>query len=70
MVSDAKFQAGEAYGDPPRQSSDKFLSDPVKVAADLLKDYAGVRNQASASEIVDLVKQLLNPGEPLDDKKG
>lgn len=70
MASEEKFQAGEAYGDPQRQSSDSFLSDPVKVATDLLKDYAGLRSQASLPEIVDLIKGLMNPGEPLDDKKG
>ena len=69
MGSDEKFQAGEAYGDPTKRS-DNFLSDPVKVATDLLKDYAGVRSQASIPEIVELIKELMNPGEPLDDKKG
>jgi linoleate 10R-lipoxygenase len=70
MVSEAKFQAGEAYADPRRQSSAKFLADPVKVATNLLKDYAGLRSQASPQEIVELIKQLTNPTEPLDDKKG
>ncbi|KAI0555851.1 heme peroxidase [Xylaria curta] len=69
MASDEKFQAGEAYGDP-RKQSDNFLSDPVKVATDLLRDYAGLRSQASIPEIVELIKELMNPGEPLDDKKG
>ncbi|KAJ3562058.1 hypothetical protein NPX13_g8709 [Xylaria arbuscula] len=69
MASD-KFQAGEAYEDPPKQSDEDFFSDPVKVATDLLKDYAGLRSQASVPEIVELIKQLMNPGQPLDDKKG
>ncbi|GAP85595.1 putative linoleate diol synthase [Rosellinia necatrix] len=70
MASEEKFQAGEAYGEAPRQSSAKFLADPAQVAANLLKDYAGLRSQASIPEIVGLIKELTNPGEPLDDKKG
>ncbi|KAI1430665.1 linoleate diol synthase [Xylaria sp. CBS 124048] len=73
MVGGEKyFQAGEAYGDPPNpsQSTSSFLSDPVKVATDILKDYVGVRSQASLPEIVGLIKDLTNPGQPLDDKKG
>ncbi|KAI1312714.1 heme peroxidase [Xylaria venustula] len=70
MVSEEKFQAGEAYEDPQRQPATDFLSDPVKVATDLLKDYSGLRSQASVPEIVELIKGLMNPGQPLDDKKG
>ncbi|KAI1427522.1 heme peroxidase [Xylaria sp. FL1777] len=70
MASEEKFQAGEAYDDPHRQSATDFLSDPVKVATELLKDYSGLRSQASIPEIVELIKELMNPGEPLDDKKG
>ncbi|UNI17108.1 hypothetical protein JDV02_003484 [Purpureocillium takamizusanense] len=44
-----KFQAGEAYGDPQRESSN-FFADPTK--------------------LVELIKGLLQKGEPLDDKKG
>ncbi|CAM1509632.1 Fc.00g033710.m01.CDS01 [Cosmosporella sp. VM-42] len=64
-----KFQAGEAYGEGEKSSAN-FFSDPAKIAADLLKDYAGLRNQASPAEIAGLVKELLQKGEPLDDKKG
>ncbi|KAI1117571.1 heme peroxidase [Nemania sp. NC0429] len=70
MSSEANFQAVEAYGDPQRQSSDSFLSDPVKVATDLPKDYSGPRSQASLPKIVGLIKGLMNPLEPLDDNKG
>jgi hypothetical protein len=70
MASAEKFQAGEAYGEGRNQSSSNFLSDPVKVATDLLKDYGGLRGQASLQEIVGLIKGLTNKGQPLDDKKG
>ncbi|KAI0415155.1 heme peroxidase [Xylaria grammica] len=70
MAAEAKFQAGEAYGDPRRDAAADFLSDPVKVATELLKDYSGLRSQASIPEIVELIKELTHPGEPLDDKKG
>ncbi|KAI3317044.1 heme peroxidase [Xylariaceae sp. AK1471] len=70
MTSDEKFQAGEAYGDERKQSASSFLSDPVKVATDLLKDYAGLRSQASPQEIAGLIKELTTKGQPLDDKKG
>ncbi|KAI8944722.1 heme peroxidase [Xylaria longipes] len=69
MASGEKFQAGEAYGDP-RKRTDNFLSDPVKVATGILKDLGSVGRQASIPEIVQLIKELVNPGEPLDDKKG
>ncbi|KAI0404808.1 heme peroxidase [Xylaria palmicola] len=70
MASDEKFQAGEAYGDPSKTSSSTFLSDPVKVATDLLRDYSALSSQASLPEIVNLIKELTIPGQPLDDKKG
>lgn len=69
-MASEKFQAGEAYTEPQKQSDADFFADPVKVATDLLKDYAGLRSQASIPEIVELIKELMNPGQPLDDKKG
>uniref|UniRef100_A0A0L0MYV5 linoleate 8R-lipoxygenase n=1 Tax=Tolypocladium ophioglossoides (strain CBS 100239) TaxID=1163406 RepID=A0A0L0MYV5_TOLOC len=69
MSFDEKFQAGEAYGDG-RKGSANFFADPAKIAADILKDYAGIRSQASLTEITGLIKSLLEKGEPLDDKKG
>lgn len=70
MATEEKFQAGETYSDSPQQSSTDFLADPVKVATALLKDYSGLRSQASLTDIVELIKELTNPGKPLDDKKG
>ncbi|KAJ0122549.1 prostaglandin g h synthase 2 cyclooxygenase pgh2 [Diaporthe amygdali] len=64
-----KFQAGESYGDDEQDHSN-FFSDPVKVAADILKDYVSVRSQTSQAELVGVIKDLLRKGEPLDDKKG
>lgn len=64
-----KFQAGESYGDDEQDHSN-FFSDPVKVAADILKDYVSVRGQTSQAELVGVIKDLLRKGEPLDDKKG
>lgn len=69
MASNAKFQAGEEYGEA-RKGPTNFLSDPVAIATDLLKDYAGVRSEASLPEIVGIIKELLAEGQPLDDKKG
>lgn len=69
MPSDEKFQAGEAYGDVEKDYSNIF-SDPTKVATDLVKDYAGLRSVASVPQIAGLIKELLNKGQPLDDKKG
>ncbi|KAF4976448.1 hypothetical protein FZEAL_6886 [Fusarium zealandicum] len=69
MSFNEKFQAGEAYGDPKRESTN-LLSDPVKLATDILKDYSGIRSQASIPELAALIKELLQKGEPLDDKKG
>lgn len=67
--SDEKFQAGASYGDDEKSSA-SFFSDPVKVAADILKDYASVRSQTSQAELVGVIKSLLQKGQPLDDKKG
>ncbi|XXH00292.1 hypothetical protein Hte_006634 [Hypoxylon texense] len=69
MPSDEKFQAGEAYGDVEKDYSSIF-SDPTKVATDLVKDYGGLRSVASVPQIAGLIKELLNKGQPLDDKKG
>lgn len=69
MSFDEKYQDGEAYGDAKKAPSNIF-ADPLKLATDLLRDYAGVRNQASLPELLGLIKELLNKGEPLDDKKG
>lgn len=64
-----KFQAGEAYAEEEKKSSN-FFSDPVRVATDLLKDYAGLRSETSPAELAGLVKELLQKGEPLNDKNG
>ncbi|WQF78857.1 Putative cytochrome P450, hem peroxidase superfamily, hem peroxidase, animal-type [Colletotrichum destructivum] len=69
MSFDQKFMAGDTYGDE-RKSSANFFSDPTKVAADILKDYVGLRSQTTPAELVGLIKELLQKGEPLDDKKG
>lgn len=69
MTYNQKFQAGESYGDE-RKSTSNFFSDPTKVAADLLKDYVGLRSQTTPAEIAGLIKELTQKGEPLDDKKG
>jgi hypothetical protein len=69
MEFNEKVQLGEDYGDAKKESSSLF-SDPLKLATDLLKDYAGVRSQASVADIVGLLNDLAHKGEPLDDKKG
>jgi hypothetical protein len=70
-MSSDKYQSGEAYRDDRAQSStSSFLSDPAKVAADILKDYAGARSEASLQEIIGLVQSLRNEGTPADDRKG
>jgi linoleate 10R-lipoxygenase len=66
---DEKFQAGTTYGDDEKSNANYF-SDPGKVAADILKDYASVRSQTSQAELVGVIKSLLQKGQPLDDKKG
>lgn len=69
MSFDEKYQDGEAYGDA-KKASNNIFADPLKLANDLLRDYAGVRSQASVSDLLGLIKELMNKGEPLDDKKG
>ena len=69
MGDNSKFQAGEEFGEG-RPRPTKFLADPVAVATDLLKDYAGLRSEASLPQIVGLIKELMAEGEPLDDKNG
>ncbi|KAL0943400.1 linoleate diol synthase [Colletotrichum truncatum] len=69
MAFNTKFQAGESYGDE-RNASSNFFADPAKVAADLMKDLVGLKNQISIVELTGLIKELLSKGEPLDDKKG
>jgi linoleate 10R-lipoxygenase len=69
MSQNEKYQAGEAYGDTEKSSSN-FFADPLKVAKDLLKDYAGLRSEVSPTEIAGLIKELFEKGEPLDDRKG
>lgn len=64
-----KYQAGESYGED-RQSSSSFFADPAKAAADILKDYVGIRGQTTPAELLGLIKELLQKGQPLDDKKG
>jgi hypothetical protein len=70
MSHNEKYQAGEAYGDVKKAPTANFFADPVKVATDLLKDYAGLRSEASIPEIAGLIKGLMQKGEPLDDRKG
>ncbi|KAG9253117.1 uncharacterized protein F5Z01DRAFT_175200 [Emericellopsis atlantica] len=70
MSTTNKFQAGESYGEARKKSSSSFLSDPVRVASDLFKDYATLRSEASLTEVVGLIKGIMNEGEPIDDKKG
>ncbi|KAI8717961.1 Linoleate 8R-lipoxygenase [Fusarium sp. LHS14.1] len=65
-----KFQAGESYGDA-RTGSTSLLDDPIKLATDIIKEYGGVRSQASIPELAELIKELtIEKGKPLDDKKG
>lgn len=70
MTHEDKFQAGEAYGDDHPDSGGDLLDDPLKLARQLVRDYAGVRSQATVPELVGLIKQLMNKGEPLDDRQG
>jgi hypothetical protein len=65
-----KFQAGESYKDTSKEDPSSLLDNPEKLVADLMKDFAGVRSQASPADLLALVKQLLSKGQPLDDKKG
>lgn len=70
MSDEHKFQAGEDYADVRKKSSASFLSDPVKVAQDLLKDYASLRSEATLTQVIGLIKGIMNEGDPIDDKKG
>ncbi|KPM36966.1 Psi-producing oxygenase A [Neonectria ditissima] len=69
MSVNEKYQAGETYGEG-RKSSSSLLDDPTKLATDLLKDFAGLRSQVSVPEVAGLIKELMQKGQPLDDKKG
>jgi hypothetical protein len=69
MSFDEKYQAGESYK-TSKEDPSSLLDNPEKLVADLMKDFAGVRSQASPAELLGLVKQLLQKGQPLDDKKG
>lgn len=68
MAFDEKFQAGEAYKDPKKDSLS--LDDPLKIATALVKDYAGVREAASIPQLAELIRELVEKGKPLDDRKG
>lgn len=65
-----KYQAGESYGDDPRKENASLLTDPLKLAKDILSDYTGVRKEIGLVELSGMIKELLHKGEPLDDKKG
>ncbi|KAH0432490.1 linoleate diol synthase [Colletotrichum camelliae] len=69
MAFNTKFQAGESYGDE-RKGSNNFFADPKKVAVDIIKDLGGAHGQLNPLEVAALIQQLLQKGEPLDDKKG
>lgn len=47
MSFNEKYQAGESYADAAEPTNPSFFEDPVKVATDILKDYAGARCEAS-----------------------
>ncbi|KAI2620829.1 heme peroxidase [Xylaria nigripes] len=64
------YQAGESYADASERQFTTFFSDPVKVATTILKDCAGAIPQISPIELANLIKGLLQPGQPLDDKEG
>ncbi|KAF5026379.1 hypothetical protein F66182_1507 [Fusarium sp. NRRL 66182] len=69
MSFSEKYQAGESYKDS-RDDASGLLADPEKLVADLVRDYAGVRSQASPAQLLALVKGLLQKGQPMDDRKG
>ncbi|KAI2623299.1 heme peroxidase [Hypoxylon sp. NC1633] len=69
MAFNAKYQAGEAYADVEKDYSN-FFSDPTKIARDLLKDCAGLAGEVTIPQLVGLIQELLQKGQPLDDKKG
>ncbi|KAI1462181.1 heme peroxidase [Annulohypoxylon moriforme] len=64
---EAKYQAGEAYGDDDKDSD--IFADPLKLANDILKDCGGIRKEASPKQIASLLQELVSK-KPLDDKKG
>ena len=71
MSFDEKYQAGTAYADEDSHvSSATLLSDPVEVAKNIIKDYAGARCEATLPELIGLVKGLLDEGQGMDDRKG
>ena len=64
-----KYQAGEPYS-AVRPSRNPLL-DPMKMATAILRDYAGVRKEASLMQLAGLIRELVMAGmEPLDDKNG
>ncbi|KAM0207497.1 hypothetical protein ACHAQD_012015 [Fusarium lateritium] len=69
MSFDEKYQAGESYK-TSKEDPSSLLDNPEKLVADLMKDFAGVRSQANPAQLLGLVKELLQKGQPLDDKKG
>lgn len=69
MAFDEKYQAGEPYADTPKRPNPSFLEDPVQVATEILKDYAGARSEVTLPELISLVKSLKSGG-PVDDRQG
>ncbi|KHN98764.1 heme peroxidase [Metarhizium album ARSEF 1941] len=69
MSFEEKFQAGEAYGDPHKESS-HLMADAADVAEYIWNHGAGVQKLTSRMEIMELIRELLHKGEPIDDKKG
>lgn len=65
-----KFQAGESYKDTSKEDPSSLLDNPEKLVTDLMKDFTGLRSQITPPDLLALVKQLLQKGQPLDDKKG
>ncbi|KAI8959978.1 heme peroxidase [Daldinia sp. FL1419] len=69
MPSDEKFQAGEAYGDGDNGPTNYFAN-PTKIATDILADGKGLKGKVSIKELVNLIEELIQVGQPMDDKKG
>lgn len=69
MSFEKKFQAGETYGDPRTESS-HFMTDVADIAEYIWNNVVGVQNRTSKKEIIELLRELLHKGEPIDDKKG
>ncbi|KAF5138262.1 Psi-producing oxygenase A [Metarhizium anisopliae] len=69
MSFEKKFQAGETYGDPRTESS-HFMTDAADIAEYIWNNAVGVQNRTSKKEIIELLRELLHKGEPIDDKKG